>query len=234
VPPADVERMVEGIDHAFDAYDAHAAGAPTARTEPWYVPFRPGPGYEVGFGRQWSRDGGGVLAGDSPRVLFDVLATMQATGLTDVVAEFLGEHPALSWKKSVLRRVGNHTDASWHQDGAFLGADIRSINVWTALTHCGDTAPGLDIVARRLDHVVATGTPGAIFSWSASTDEVASAAGDVPVWRPVFEPGDVLLFDHLMMHRTACDDSMTRERYATEMWCFAPSVYPDAQIPLVI
>jgi hypothetical protein len=52
--------------------------------------------------------------------------------------------------------------------------------------------------------------------------------------RPIFEQGDALLFDELFLHRTACEPEMTRERYAIETWLFAPSVYPDKQIPLVV
>ena len=55
----------------------------------------------------------------------------------------------------------------------------------------------------------------------------------MPVIRPHFAPGDALLFDELFLHRTATDDTMTRERYAIETWFFAPSVYPGDQIPFV-
>ena len=51
--------------------------------------------------------------------------------------------------------------------------------------------------------------------------------------RPEFAPGDALLFDHLFLHRTAVDPEMTKERHAIETWFFAPSAYPDGQIPLV-
>jgi hypothetical protein len=64
----------------------------------------------------------------------------------------------------------------------------------------------------------------------------ASSSGvsrETPPCRPVFEPGDVLLFDDLFLHRTAVDPAMTRDRYAIETWFFAPSAYPAGQIPLV-
>jgi hypothetical protein len=115
-----------------------------------------------------------------------------------------------------------------------MGTDIRTVNLWLALSHCGDDAPGLDILPRRLDHIVQTGTPGAIFDWSASPAMVAQAAEGTPLRRPIFEPGDALLFDHLFMHRTAADPEMTRDRHGVEMWFFAPSLYPPSQIPLVV
>ena len=51
--------------------------------------------------------------------------------------------------------------------------------------------------------------------------------------RPLFEPGDALLFDDLMLHRTAAAPGLTRARYAIESWFFAPSTYPADQIPIV-
>jgi len=45
--------------------------------------------------------------------------------------------------------------------------------------------------------------------------------------------GDALLFDHFFLHRTGVAPGMTRERHAIETWFFAPSTYPDGQIPLV-
>jgi hypothetical protein len=176
-----------------------------------------------------------VFAGDSPRLLFDLLEVVGEAGVPDLVAAHLGEPPALSVKKTTLRRVTKEkSNAAWHQDGAFMGTDIRTVNLWLALSHCGDDAPGLDILPRRLDHIVETGTPGAVFDWSASPDMVERAAGETPVCRPIFEPGDALLFDHLFMHRTAASPHMTRDRHGVEMWFFAPSMYPPSQIPLVV
>jgi hypothetical protein len=53
---------------------------------------------------------------------------------------------------------------------------------------------------------------------------------------PVFEAGDALLFDHLFLHRTGTRPEMTKTRYATETWFFAPSAYPDPQdqVPLIL
>jgi len=121
----------------------------------------------------------------------------------------------------------------WHQDGAFLGDDIRTVNVWLTLTHCGDTAPGLDVVARRFHGLAETGTEGAIFDWSVGDPVVERVADGAPIVRPVFEPGDALLFDNMFLHRTAVDVSMTEPRYAIESWFFAPSKYPQDQVPLV-
>ena len=48
-----------------------------------------------------------------------------------------------------------------------------------------------------------------------------------------FAAGDVLLFDELMLHRTACAEGMTHERYAIESWFFAPAFGYGTQVPLL-
>jgi hypothetical protein len=235
--PATVAKLVEGIDHAFAAFDATQAGTLEARDAPWFEEFEPAPHHlHLAPGvRRFVRSGGGVFAADSPPVLFDLLDAVEEAGVTDVVRGYFGEDPALSLKKTTLRRVTKaSTDASWHQDGAFMGTDIRTVNLWLPLTACGKDAPGLEILPRRLDSLVETGTEGAVFDWAASTEKVEEAGEGVRVSRPRFEAGDAYFFDHFFMHRTAADASMTKDRHAIEMWFFAPSMYPSREIPLVV
>src|SRR6266480_214967 len=234
VPEERVSVLVDGIDRSIAGFDAHASGASASETTPWFEPLKPRPEYSVGVKRKWVRDSGGVWTVDSPRVLSDLVDTIDSVGLGAAIRAYFGERPVLSANKCTLRRVGlDPTKANWHQDGAFLGEGIRSVNVWMALSHCGIDAPGLDIVPKRFDHVVETGTEGAIFPWAVGPGVVDRVSAASPVCRPTFEPGDVLLFDDLFLHRTAVDSAMTRERYAIETWFFAPSAYPGGQIPIV-
>jgi hypothetical protein len=234
VPDDRVARLVEGIDRAMAGFDAHASGAAADDTAPWFEAFRPRSEFTVGVKRTWVRDSGGVWTADSPRVLADLVDTLDAVGLTSAINVYFGERPVLSVNKCTLRRVGSEPGyANWHQDGAFLGDGIRSINVWMSLSHCGIDAPGLDVVPRRFDRVLETGTQGAMFDWAVGRGVIDAVSEDSPVCRPVFEPGDVLLFDDLFLHRTAADESMPLPRHAIETWFFAPSSYPDGQIPLV-
>jgi hypothetical protein len=234
VPESRASELVGLIDQAFEGSDANAAGAPESRTTPWYEPFTPRPEYSLGSGRSWVRNQGGVWAADSPRVMFELLDTFEQVGLKSLITAYLGERPAFSANKSTLRRVSpSERGGDWHQDGAFLGQGIRALNIWLSLSHCGLDAPGLDVVPRRLEGIVGAGTSGGNFSWSAGTDAVEQISKEAAVVRPTFEPGDALLFDELFMHRTASDSEMTRDRYATESWFFAPSAYPERQVPLV-
>jgi hypothetical protein len=232
IPRGRAESLARGIDEALAAFDAGAAGAPVRDTSPWYAPFTPREGkYRTGGRRNWMRASGGMWTVDSPRMLFEVLDLVDDTGVGQLLTDYLGERPALSANKCNLRRVPVTADTNWHQDGAFLGAEVHSVNLWLGLSQCGTDAPGLDIVPTRLDEILETGTDGAIFDWSVSP-EVVDRVG-TQVVRPELGPGDALLFDHFFLHRTGVGAGMTKERHAIETWFFAPSSYPDGQIPIV-
>ena len=59
-------------------------------------------------------------------------------------------------------------------------------------------------------------------------------AGDTAITRPLFAPGDGLLFDERFLHRTGIDPDMKGERRAIETWFFAPSSFPNAYIPIAL
>jgi hypothetical protein len=232
VDGAAVTALVEQIDLALAAAQTWLDGASPDETAPWFEIFTPSPPFSVGLSRRFVVQGGGVLGPDSPLAMCAVIDVLEGAGVRPVLTEYLGERPALSAKKTTLRRVPPDSGSDWHQDGAFLGADVRTVNIWLSLSHCGVDAPGLDVVARRLD-LVDTGTEGAIFDWSVGRPVVDRAAGPEGVVRPVFRPGDALLFDDRNLHATACAPEMQASRYAVEAWCFAPSQYPADQVPLV-
>ena len=156
--------------------------------------------------------------------MFDLVETFADAGLTQMVRDYFGEQPMLLARKGTLRRMSHKgKTGGWHQDGAFMGTDIRSLNIWLSLSHCGDDAPGLDIVGRRLDELVQTGD-GAFAAWGTSPDAAEHAAAGAVV-RPIFDPGDALIFDQMNLHRTAIEPEMQHDRYAIETWLFSPSTY---------
>jgi len=230
VDRSNVDQLVQDVDRAFAGYRGYVRGEPASKTTPWYVPLGP---HISDNERIWCHDGGGVLAVESPRGLFDVVETFEASGLGPLITRFLGGRPALLARKWHLRRIPAGIDADWHQDGSFMGKDIRTINVWLALSTCGqgNDAPGLDIVARRLDQLVDTGTDGARLDWSVGPG-MAERVAQGRIVTPTFEPGDALLFDHLLLHRTDQRPGTVRDRYAIEAWFAAPSNYPPEQIPI--
>jgi hypothetical protein len=220
--------LAEQIDRAFEERNAIEDGGSVP--DAIYEEFDPEPPFEL-TERHWIREGGGVLAADSPPLMFELLDLFDRGGLRDVVTAYLGEPAALSLNKSTLRKAEPGAGSAWHQDGAFMGK-VRALNIWLSLSHCGDDAPGLDIVPRRLDQVVPTGGDDAIFPWSVSPADAERAAGEDGIVRPIFEPGDVLLFDELCLHATAVEPEMSKPRYAVESWFFGPSAFPDDYVPL--
>jgi ectoine hydroxylase-related dioxygenase (phytanoyl-CoA dioxygenase family) len=168
-------------------------------------------------------------------MLYELFSLIDDAGVGSLMTEFLGERPYLAANKCTLRRVPRtQANGGWHQDGAFLGNAVGAFNLWLALSPCGRESPSLDVVAHRFDSVLDPGED-AEFKWSLSHDAVleAAAAADANVVRPDFEAGDALIFDHVLVHRTAAADTPVRDRYAIESWFFAPTAYPPGQLPLV-
>ena len=90
--------------------------------------------------------------------------------------DYFNEAAVLSVRKWVLRSVppmkgGNK---GWHQDGRFMGQDIKSINLWVALSECGEgaKAPGLELVADNRRQIHETGTHGAWLDWTVGPELV--------------------------------------------------------------
>jgi hypothetical protein len=218
------------IERAFEARERGDAGG--AAAEGYYEEFATHPRFNPVTERPWIKEGGGVLAADSPRLTFAMLELFERARVPQLVAGYLGEPGLISVQKTTLRRADPAVGGAWHQDGAFMG-DVRSLNLWLALSRCGDEAPGLDLVPRRLDTLVATQTDEAVLSYQVSQRKAEEAAGDVPIVRPIFEPGDALFFDELFLHQTASDPSMPNPRFAIENWFFGASGFPREFAPLM-
>jgi Phytanoyl-CoA dioxygenase (PhyH) len=222
------ERFAAEIDRAY----AERAGG-DGSADGYYEEFQP----EARFGgvmwRAWIEEGGGLLAADSPRLWGEMMELFEQARLRELVSGYLGEPAVLSVHKTTLRKAEPAVPGAWHQDGSFMGP-VRALNLWLALSRCGDEAPGLDIVPRRLESYVATGTEGAELTWTISEDVVGSAAGEVGVVRPIFEPGDALLFDEVFLHKTGSDPAMSKPRFAVESWFFGASSFPADYAPLAV
>ena len=178
---------------------------------------------------------GSMWALNSPRVVYNLLEEYERFRLKELCELYFGEPALLSVKKWVLRRIEPLARAAdWHQDGAFMGAGVKSLNLWIALSECGGnaTAPGLDIMPGRFNRIVETGTEGAAFKWSVGEKAASDAANNQLPLTPKFNPGDAVFFDHFNLHRTSFSPSFTDARYAIECWFLGESEYPKKQVPL--
>ena len=110
--------------------------------------------------------------------------------------------------------------------------DVRALNVWLSLSRCGDEAPGMDIVPRRLDHIVPTGTEGAVFDWSVSPQVAEEAAGETRD-----RAADLRARGRAALRRPlpALDGRRAvdaEESLAIESWFFGASASPAQYAPL--
>jgi Phytanoyl-CoA dioxygenase (PhyH) len=229
----DALRFGEQIDRAFAEREKFLEGQ--APAEGYYEEFLPGTEeYEEALSvRPWIREGGGVLAVDSPMLSAQMVEIFKKAGIKRLAEGYLGETPLISLQKTTLRKAEPHVGGAWHQDGSFMG-DVRALNLWLSLSRCGDESPGLDIVPRRLDYLVTQQTEEAVLSIQVSQKMAEEAAGDREIIRPIFEPGDALFFDDLFLHATGSDPAMPKPRYAVENWFFGASGFPVEYGPIAV
>lgn len=231
--PADAQRVIDGIHRA----EAHRAGrgrdtTPGPEDAAWYDPYPQRYGPQT---RAMVEKRGNVWMADSPANTALVLDLLVARGVIGAVAAHLGERPCFSLQKSTLRHLRAEPGfGGWHQDGAFLGDDVRTMNVWAALTPCGGDlpTPGLELVPRRFGEILST--EGGMVAHSVDPDLVEQLAGDTPPVRPEFGVGDGLMFDERFLHSTYLPAHMTDDRYALECWLFAPSHRSPEYLPFLV
>jgi hypothetical protein len=219
-----VDTLRDAIEEAQNAYRAEN---PDPR---WYSQPKLPIGkqaFDLASARTFAHSSGGCLAADSPRAMFLICDMFERCGVKALAENYLGEAPVLSASKFMLWRVSAGPEAGWHQDGRFLGEgmNIASLNVWTALTDCGESAPGMELVLDYPDHYLQA-ADGSAFDWSVSDAQVDELRKRVPVVIPRFRAGDMLMFDQWLLHRTHRQPDMPHTRYAIESWFFAPSVFP--------
>ena len=203
------------------------------------------PGQISGEPRQYSKGdknygpNGSMWVAQSPRSANIIIDIYYKLGLRSIISEYFGEPAVLPTKKWVLRRAAPPPgQPGWHQDGYFLNTenrDIRTLNMWISLSHCGDNtnAPGIEIIPTGERTLYPTNIKSKNFNFVVTGDVIQELISSTPVVRPTFAPGDAVFFDHYNLHRTAPDPRFTENRYAVETWFFASSRIPRDQTPIL-
>ena len=96
----------------------------------------------------------------------------------------------------------------WHQD-ANEGNREYHFMCWIAVTHCGDTSPGLSF---------AIGNPGEYIG-----DGIKERVRKSEILSPVFKPGDAFFFDVFSIHKTRVHGNMRLDRIAYKLGTRLPS-----------
>jgi hypothetical protein len=235
---AETDTLIHTIDRVLESCDSPRKVRKRLATTYYNPPgnlesIMPNKGEELASLRMFNGIVGAAMCVEAPSVAETLLQIFEAHGLKKLIGEYLGEPPCLSVKKWVLRRNAPSKEAAgWHQDGAFMGTDINTINMWLPLTTCGGEtgAPGMDVIPKRLYDIASA--ESADFDWSVSDDLIRSGAFNCLPLAPVFNAGDAFFFDHFYLHRTQTREDFTRQRYAIESWFFGTTSFPKSQIPI--
>jgi hypothetical protein len=110
---------------------------------------------------------------------------------------------------NVIRRhrknpiVGEATNVPWHRDFTFTSpaGNMHSVNCWTPIVEVGRTSPSLDLILGSHNHMVGKEdeNPGIT---QISEKWIASNLPPLPRVTPHCRPGDIVVFDHQLLHRT--------------------------------
>ncbi len=229
----DAGRLAAGVERAFDQLGRAHGGTP--HDPDFFELFEALPSFTVtDIARAIVSDCCGLPVVDAPSPATELFDVLEAAGITRLVAEYLGDRPLISAQKTTLRRVGPLEHHGWHQDARAFGGDVHALNLWLPLTPCGETSPGLDIIPRRLEHLVTAGTEGTFLPGQVSDAQARAVAAGVSVVRPVFEPGDALLFDEWLLHSTSCGAEMRVPRLGLECWFFTSASFPPDYTPIAL
>lgn len=155
----------------------------------------------------------------SPLLKERIVSLLGAKPLCDINIAWLRRQYPESMKAAIARPHG------WHQDGAY-GVDFMDSNdtrdesllpmitAWLPLHHCGETAPGIELIQD---------SPQSVLPLSQLDDkEIQKQWPKNTYWQPVMKPGDALLIASQTIHRTFSTDSMTQLRGCVELR-FLPS-----------
>ena len=228
------DSIRQSIDESLNARaDAVEAGNVEEAKNAWYYASPHFPGCHVAHSKRndkqvFSRTGS-IRVIDSPRGTFRVLEAYRERGIKQLVEAYFGQDALIATRKWVFRLIepipgmDDGIGGGWHQDGQFMGDGVLALNMWVALTHCGQgtSAPGITLLPKRIKEIVEFGTRGAKLNWAVGSDLVEELAADAPIISPTFAPGDALFFDHYSLHRSGHASNQTENRYALESWFYA-------------
>lgn len=106
-----------------------------------------------------------------------------------------------------------------HQDVAFTALDRSWINFWVPLMPCGRDAPGLQVYPLRrpalFPHEEGS-APGGYPMGYIAEQTLTRYPAPLRAVEPVFEPGDLLIFDGFCPHRTVEHPGMSQTRLSFE------------------
>ena len=86
--------------------------------------------------------------------LCSILLCLRQSSVLDIVREYFQTDSVVAPMGSLLSRhvEKGYGPVAWHQDGTRL-EQTRMLTCWIPLTHCGDSAPSLQVALGKLDRL---------------------------------------------------------------------------------
>ncbi len=115
----------------------------------------------------------------------------------------------------------------FHQDAEFLGGR-PALNFWIPLDACGRNAPGLELwlVPQKRVWFELNLDPLTPLYQQRDISAIQAQASREQFWQPEMAPGDLLVFDSFLFHRTWLTESMFEPRYSLEIRLTHPAYAP--------
>ncbi|WP_334161842.1 hypothetical protein [Phenylobacterium sp.] len=160
-----------------------------------------------------------------------MLGLVLRSRLFEIAATYFGDDLVSPYSHNTVRyQAASISDFSYsfHQDGSFHSRhpdEHAGLTIWTPFTPCGVDAPSLEVCPYRIDRILPP-PAGVAEPYLFIDDSVAREACQDRFWRPVLDRGDVLMFDHFAVHRSAIDPGMSRTRYSADIRLFAKDRLP--------
>jgi len=165
---------------------------------------------------------------DFPNVLLGLIVR---SNLPDIYHLLYRESVICSYQHCSVRYQRadiQHKSYTFHQDVSYHSRDPldhSGLTTWIPLCDCGIEAPSLEVYPRAIQDVlpVPDGVTGPYLF--CDTQTVLDRYGK-DLWAPTFSAGDVLIFNHFVVHRTYITDGMTKERQSVDFRVFPRSRFP--------
>lgn len=181
----------------------------------------------------------GIRELDLPAELpYQVLRMFQQLPLMHLIAKVFRDTIAVNLSHTVVRRLPPGKEelnlhVPFHQDGPLGGdTDVPVLNCWVPLVACGIDIPSLEVLPIGLKEALpvpdqpSENVHKMYKNIAIPEEQIFEQFPRDLFWQPVMEPGDILLMDHHVVHRTHITPAMSQERFSMEI-----RLVPSTQIP---
>jgi len=153
-----------------------------------------------------------------------MMEALQASRIVDIMAEYYRSSTVYIRQPIVRHQLAAKeiSHVPWHQDGFALPADLHLLNCWMAISQnaVGQDSPGLELLVDRPETIMPLETKPVSSNYAflePDRDQFEEWERKSSVLRPVLQPGDAIVFDKFILHRTYTAPTMDQRRISAEL-----------------